>query len=326
MKKTIDFKDTACYVGIDVSKLHLDVYFSANQKFLRVTNNPKGILQLIDKLRALENVFVGCEATGSYDMVLLKFLCTANIAVARVNPRWMRDFARSTGALAKTDKIDACLIALYVERMRPEKYIPASPQYEAVKALVTRRSQLVELRIMESNRLENACNVSVRTSITDLVETITKQVKAIEQQIEHLIKDNAELSQKARIIESMPGMGKVISSVLIAELPELGNVDDKQIAALAGLAPYNCDSGTFRGKRRISGGRSYLRSALYMPVLSAATRCNDVVKSFFKRLVGQGKPKKLALTACMRKILVILNAMMKTQTEWIEPAKATVMS
>jgi len=305
-----------CYVGIDVSKSTLDVHILPMKISLSFSNNDKGIFALIKQLKDLDIEIAVCEATGRYEVNLLNLLYNADIVVARINPRWMRDFARAVGYLAKTDAIDAKLIALYGERIRPPSYTPEAPSQQELKAWVTRRRQSVQLITMERNHRDSCNEVLVKRQIAKNVKSLEKQLKIVEQIIHEAIMKKKEWRDKSEAMQTVPGIGKVVASVLIAELPELGTIGNKQIVAMAGLAPHNRDSGTLRGKRVISGGRTNVRKALYMPALVAATQCNPILKEFYNRLVKNGKNKKLALAAVMRKLLIILNSIIKNNTVW----------
>jgi transposase len=307
-------KKTPVYVGIDVSTTTLDVAIVPDGKHWQVPNDSTGIAALVERLVDLRPAGVVTEATGGIEMPAAVALYEANIFVALVNPRQVRDFARSLGTLAKTDKLDAMIIAKFAEAVKPEpRPLPTTTDQE-LKALVTRRRQLVEMLTMERNRLHTAIT-QLRVRIQINVEWLRKQIEEVDHDISNLIQSSPLWRAKDNLLQSVPGVGPVLSETILAELPELGKLNSKQIAALAGVAPFNRDSGTLRGKRSIWGGRAHLRKMVYMGTL-VATRFNPVIRSFYQRLITSGKAKKVALVACMRKLLVILNAMLKHGTLW----------
>lgn len=309
------------YVGIDVSRDSLDVAIHASDKGWRFTNDPDGISKLCAFLVELKPALVVFEATGGYEMPLYVGLDEAGLPAAPVNPRQIKDFARATGRLAKTDILDARVIARFGFALHPEaRHIPGSQE---IKEIIARRTQLVQMITAEKNRLRSA-RKSIRTRIQSHIDWLEKEMDDVDSQLEQSIKDNPEWSKKDKLLRSAPGVGPVLSTTLLAELPELGTLDRKQIAALVGVAPLNCDSGTKRGKRVIWGGRATVRGPLYMAAL-VATRFNPTIRQLYHRLLSAGKLKKIALTACMRKLIVILNAMVKHGTPWIY-APSTVQS
>ena len=235
--------------------------------------------------------------------------------MAVVNPRQVRDFAKGLGILAKTDRLDAQVIARFGQHVRPRTLAKTHEKQEELAQLVTRRRQLIELRTAENNRMETLVSKPVRKSVQQVVELLNKQIKRIEKEILALLESDDEWKDKGEIIQSTPGIGPVTVATLLAELPELGVLNRQEISALVGLAPFNRDSGPFHGKRSIWGGRASVRSALYMAALTAR-RCNPVIRSFAQRLEAQGKPYKVVMTACMRKLLVILNTLVKTNSPW----------
>jgi transposase len=303
--------------GVDVSKQHLDVCWGAHHE-LRLENDAAGWTELIAKLQAAQVDLVVIEATGGYERGLVCALQEAGLAVARMNPRQARDFAKSLGQLAKTDRVDArCLrdfadfLARHPER---HKYItaPTDPQREELAALMTRRRQLVDMRAAETNRLELA-GKRARRSILSVIRVLDKQIEHIDAAIERHIDDHFDGQRK--LLDSVTGVGPVTILTLLAALRELGALDRRAIAKLVGIAPLADDSGPRRGKRRIWGGRSEVRSVLYMATVSATTH-NPVIRSHYERLVAAGKPKKVAIVACMRKLLTILNAMLRDGSSW----------
>lgn len=303
------------YVGVDVSKARLDVFVDLTGHRLAVENTPAGVRRVVDLLRSLPVKLVLLEATGRYHRRLAADLLDSGIPVAVVNPRQARDFAKALGKLAKTDRIDAEVLAAFARlghHRRAEKQ-PAA--LDELDQRVTRRRQVVQMLATEKARLEH---------LTDklAVRTINKVVRVLEQQREDLDRDIAALIEadddwrnKSRILDSAPGVGPDTANQLVVDLPELGTLNRQQIAALAGVAPVNCDSGTLRGQRHIQGGRAGVRATLYMAAFSAM-RCNPVIKAFAERLKAAGKAFKVVATACMRKLLTILNVMVKNNQHW----------
>jgi transposase len=280
------------WVGIDVSKRYLDVYIRPQGQTLRVSNNQSGIIELGKKLQSIKPELIVLEATGGMEIDVAQHLSTQKLAVSTINPRQARDFGKATGRLAKTDAIDAQVLAHFAEAIRPRITMMMDEKSTKLKDLVTRRRQLVEMISAEKARLSG------------------KQGS-----IKQDIQDHLEWTEKVAQLKSVPGIGQVSATTLVASLPELGQLSGKQISCLVGLAPLNRDSGQFRGKRMIVGGRAAVRCALYMATL-VGIRFNPVIKAFYERLLTQGKLKKVALTACMHKLLIILNAMVKTGNSW----------
>jgi len=302
------------YVGIDVSTTTLDVAVVPDIRHWQVSNDPDGIEILVKHIVALRPAGVVMEATGGIEMPVAVALYEANVFAALVNPRQVRDFARSLGILAKTDKLDATIIAKFAEAIKPEPRSLPNASTQELKALVARRRQLVEMLTMERNRLHTAMP-QLRARIQLNVEWLLKQIEEVDNDISNSIQASPLWRAKDSLLQSVPGVGPVLSRTILAELPELGQLNSKQVAALVGVAPFNRDSGTLRGKRSIWGGRAHLRNMVYMGAL-VATRFNPVIKPFYQRLIDAGKAKKVALVACMRKLLVILNAMLKHGTLW----------
>ena len=307
-------KKSPVYVGIDISTTTLDVAIVPDVKYWQVSNDPSGIDMLVKRLVALRPAGVVMEATGGIEMPVAIALYKADIIAALVNPRQVRDFARSLGILAKTDKLDATIIAKFAEATKPEPRPLPDTTAQELKALVTRRRQLMEMLTMEKNRL-HAAMPQLRIRIQLNVEWLLKQIDEVDKDISSLIQASPLWRAKDNLLQSVPGVGPVLSQTILAELPELGKVNSKQVAALVGVAPFNRDSGNLRGKRSIWGGRAHLRKIVYMGTL-VATRFNPVIKPFYQRLIDTGKAKKVALVACMRKLLIILNAMVKHGTLW----------
>jgi transposase len=297
------------FVGIDVSKKHLDVAVRPSGTRRRVDNDPEGHLAIVNLLRELGPVLVVVEPTGGYETALVCALIEAKIAVAVVNARQIRDFAKSRGKLAKTDRIDADMLACFGEANRPEPRPVPDEQTRQLEALVSRRRQLVDMRAMEMTRKELAPK-AVRPSIDSVIEFLSKQIDDGDKGIKKLIDSNSIWRAKDNVLESVKGVGRVVAASLIALLPELGHLNRKKIAALVGVAPFNNDSGNKRGRRSIWGGRAAVRSVLYMAAVVARTH-NPLIRTLYERLTGRGKPPKVALVACMRKLLTVLNAMLR---------------
>ncbi len=303
------------FVGIDVSKNSLDVAFLPEGTPLKVDYSTQGLLELHRKLPPAGTCLIVVEATGGYQRRLVAELLEAGHQIAVVNPRQVRDFAKGIGILAKTDKIDAGVIARFAQDVKPRSTAKTSEKQAQLVELVTRRRQLVELRTAEKNRLEHPQTKAVRKSVQQVIDHLTKQITKIEKDILALVESQDDFQGKSGVIASVPGVGAVTVASLLAELPELGLLNRQKISALVGLAPFNRDSGAFKGKRAIRGGRRELRSVLYMAALTAM-RSNPVIRQFAKRLKDNGKPFKVVITACMRKLLVILNTLVKTNTHW----------
>ena len=303
------------FVGIDVAKQSFDVCVLPEEKRLSLSYDEGGLRQLLSQLPKEGSCLIVMEATGGYQRRLVAELTEAGHLVAVANPRQVRDFARGLGVLAKTDRIDAAVIARFGQHVRP-RTVEKTPEKQAeLEQLVVRRRQLVDLRTAESNRLETISVKSVRKSIQQVVNLLNKQIERIEKDILALLESDDDWKDKRKLLDSVPGIGPVTIASLLAELPELGLLNRQEIAALVGLAPFNRDSGRFRGKRSIWGGRASVRSVLYMAALSAR-RCNPIIRQFAKRLEAEGKLFKVVITACMRKLLVILNTMVKNNTHW----------
>jgi transposase len=310
----MDGTSRAC-VGIDVAKHSLDVCLLPTERHFTVSNDGDGFRQLIDELPAAGTCLVIVEATGGYQRRVVAALIQAGHQVAVVNPRQVRDFARGLGILAKTDRLDARVIARFGQHAQPRPCEIGSEKQAAFRELVTRRRQLVEFRTAEQNRLEMATAKTVLKNIRHMLEQLDKQIRQLEEEMGELIDTDPELSAKAALLETVPGVGAVTISSLLVELPELGRLNRQQVAALVGVAPFNRDSGKFHGRRMIWGGRAALRSVLYMAALTAR-RTNPLIRVFAQRLEAAGKPFKVVLTACMRKLLVILNTRLKENLPW----------
>lgn len=303
------------FIGIDVSKSLLELNMLPDNHSQQFSNDDRGITQLVKFLRKVDPTLIVFESTGGLEMLAVSSLVQHRLPVVIINPRQIRDFAKATGKLAKTDAIDAATIARFARDIRPQIRPFKDEQTQALAALNTRRRQIVDMLVAEKNRLHSALKAN-RKSIEDHIGWLEKALSEINKDIDQMIKQSPIWCKNNKILQSYKGVGPVTSATLLCALPELGSLDRKKIAALVGVAPLNCDSGKYRGRRRIMGGRAEVRHTLYMAAVSAL-RYNPTIKSFYDRLIDAGKPPKLALTACMRKILVTLNAMMKNRSYWI---------
>lgn len=302
------------WVGIDVSKRRLDVAVLPSQDAWSVENTEEGITALVIRVQDLGEVLVVLEATGGLETATVAALAVVRIPVVVVNPRQVRDFAKALGKLAKTDRIDAAILAEFAQRMRPEPRPLPDPQAQALHALLTRRRQVLEMLLMERHRLSQA-QPRVRRDVEESIAWLQQRLDRLDQELGDTLRQSPLWREKDDLLRSVKGVGPVLSLTLLAELPELGTLSRQKIAALVGVAPLNRDSGTYRGKRRVWGGRASVRRVLYMGTL-VATQFNPVIRAFYERLLAAGKPKKVALTACMRKLLTILNAMLRHGTPW----------
>ena len=302
------------YVGIDVSKGWGDVAVRPTGECWRFNQDEQGIRDLVTRLVALEPALVAMEATGGYERALTAALDNEGVPTTVLNPRHVRDFARSQGKLAKTDRLDAGMIAHFSEVSDLGPLPPKTPESLELDALVSRRRQLVGMKTSEKNRLENA-NPVVRKSIEGIIDLLDEALDQIDRDLKERLHKSQLWREQVVLLRTVPGIGPVATYTLLAGLPELGKLNRREIAALVGVAPLARDSGKMRGSRTCWGGRAAVRAALYMPTL-AAVRFNPVLKEFYTRLVEAGKPKKVAITACMRKLLTILNAMVKQQAHW----------
>lgn len=299
-------------VGIDVSKDWLDV--AIGKESLRVANDADGIDGLTSRVRDVGAQLVVMEATGGYETQAATAIAGAGLRLAVVNPRQVRDFAKATGRLAKNDRIDAHVIAAFGQAVDPQIVRLPDEQTLELQGLIARRSQLVGMRVQESNRL-SLMKAAMRKQIKAHIAWLDKAIEEVNTDLTARLRTSAAWREKDELYRSMKGVGPITSGTLTASLPELGSLDRRSIAALVGVAPFNRDSGTFRGRRAIWGGRAQVRHMLYMAATSAI-RCNPVIKEFYERLIGRGKPHKVALVACMRKMVTILNAMARTHTPW----------
>jgi transposase len=307
-------------IGIDVAKAELAIAVRPSGERWTVANEASGIRELVARLTALAPVRIVLEATGGYELALVGALATAGLPLVVVNPRQVRDFAKATGQMAKTDRLDAEVLALFAERVHPAIRPIPDELHRELEAVLSRRRQLLEMLQAERNRLGQVFTTgrSVRRSLTRHIAYLEKQVRETDTELGELIRASPVWREREDLLRSVPGVGRVVATTLLAELPELGRLTRKEIAKLVGLAPLARDSGKQRGKRFIRGGRSHVRAVLYMGAL-VATRRNAVIGRFYARLLAAGKPKKLALTACMRKLLTILNSMVRSQERWRVP-------
>ena len=299
------------YVGIDVAQAHLDIGVRPIGEVWQVSYDTPGVANLLVQLAP---TLVVLEATGGLETFLVGELAGAQLPVVVVNPRQVRDFAKAVGKLAKTDALDAQVLAHFGEATKPDLRPLPDDSTRELQALLARRSQVVEMVTAEKNRCRTATQ-RLQPQIQEHIRYMEKQLKELEQGLSELLSSSPVWRTKEKLLGSVPGVGPVLTVTLLAGLPELGRLDRREIASLVGVAPFNRDSGTLRGKRTVWGGRSSVRATLYMATL-AATRYNSVMRAFYQRLLEAGKPKKVALTACMRKLLTILNAMLKHNLSW----------
>lgn len=302
------------YVGLDVAKTQLDIAVRPTGQQWSAANNEAGIADVVTRLRSLAPALIVLEATGGLQWPVVAALATAGLPVAVVNPRQVREFARATGKLAKTDRLDARALAHFGEAVRPEPRAVPNPQAQTLQALLARRRQVVIMLTAEKNRLSSALP-PIRPRLETHITWLEQELAALDDDLGQMLRHSPLWREREDLLRGVPGVGPVLTFTLLAELPELGTLDRRQIAALVGIAPLNRDSGSLRGKRSVWGGRATVRTVLYMATL-VATRFNPVIQLFYQRLCASGKPKKVALTACMRKLLTILNAILKHRTPW----------
>lgn len=303
------------YVGIDVSKERLDIATSAGEIW-SCTNQEQDFAELIKRLSQVSVGLIVLEASGGYEGAVVGSLNAAGLPVFVVNPKQVRAFAKAVGRLAKSDRIDAQVLAQFAQKIQPELRPLKDEQTQALNALLTRRRQILTMLVAERQRLQMAAT-NVRTDIREHIHFLVKRLKEVDRGLDDLIRQTPLWREREELFKPVKGVGQQLLRSLCAGLPELGRLNRQRIAALAGVAPYNCDSGTLRGQRHCWGGRADVRCALYMAVLSA-TRYNPVIRTFYMRLLKAGKAKKVALTACMRKLLTILNAMARDGASWNE--------
>jgi len=308
------------YVGIDVSKAALDVSIHSDEQGWRVANDAEGQALTCDRLQSMNPELIVLEASGGLERPMARLLSESELPVAVVNPAQVRHFARATGLLAKTDALDAEVLARFAASMKPEPRALPEEETEELQNLLTRRRQLIKMITAEKNRVHQASD-PIRSQIEEHITWLQEQLRQVDRRIDRLQRRHPAWREQARLLQSVPGVGPILTATLLGNLPELGQLSHKQIAALVGVAPFNRESGRWRGQRSISGGRAQVRTALYMGAVTAA-QYNGVIREFYERLLDAGKPPKVAQVACMRKLLVILNAMVKHQTSW-QPAPAT---
>ena len=302
------------FIGIDVAKARLDIAIRPTDQQWQVDHTEKGIQELVEQITKLHPTLVLLEASGGLEVPIVAALAVANLSVVVVNPRQVRDFARATGKLAKTDSLDALVLAHFAEAIRPLPRSLPDTETRALSALVTRRNQVMSMLVAEKNRWHTSRS-PVCQRIQLHLDWLKKELDEIDQGLKEMLRNSPVWREKENLLRTVPGVGPQLAVSILAYLPELGTLNRKRIAALVGVAPFNRDSGTLRGKRTVWGGRSRVRAALYMATL-VASRHNPVISAFYQRLLAAGKTKKVALTACMRKLLVILNAMLKHYTSW----------
>ena len=314
-------KQEETFVGIDVAKDRVDVAIRPSGDTWSAGYDERGMNELVSCLHAAEPAAVLLEATGGLEIPLVSALAAATLPVIVVNPRQVRDFAKATGRLAKTDSLDAQVLAHFAEAVRPPVRPLRDEDTQELNSLTTRRSQLMTMLVAEKNRLRRASH-SVHPSIQSHISWLEQELDDLDKDLRKTLRRSPVWREKDDLLRSVPGVGEHLSLSLLAYLPELGTLNRKRIAALVGVAPFNRDSGPYRGRRSVWGGRSRLRAVLYMGAL-VASRYNPVLRSFYQRLLAAGKPKKLALTACMRKLLTILNAMVKSGQHWAHRVNST---
>jgi len=312
------------WVGVDISKDFLDAHFQVTSETIRYNNCPIGIAKLLERLEQETNPAVVCEATGSYDRLMAKTLNANGIRVSVVNPRPIRDLARGFNQLAKTDALDARMIAQYGALTTPAATVFVSEQDEELKAWVTRRSLMVEMLSAEKNR-RRALKGAAKQEVSEHIDWLKERIGKLDEKIKELGESKAEWRERQVLLTSVKGIGPVISSSLLVLLPELGQLNRGKIAALVGLAPFNRDSGRYRGKRRIWGGRASVRTLLYLATLSAI-RYNPPIRAYYEHLVSKGKVRKVAIVACARKMLLCLNAMVKANEPWKDEKVSAVFA
>ena len=302
------------YVGIDVAKAQVDVAVRPTGQTWTITYDDAGVQELVSQLKTLEPALVLLEATGGLELPMVVALATAALPVVVVNPRQVRDFAKATGTLAKTDTLDAAVLAHFADAIRPDVRPLRDAETQVLASLVARRHQVVAMLVSEKNRLRRAIS-AVRPRVEAHIAWLEQELEDLDKGLRQTLRQSPLWREKDDLLRTVPGVGEQLSLTLLAYLPELGALDRWQVAALVGVAPFNRDSGTLRGKRTVWGGRARLRAVLYMGAL-VASQYNPVIRDFYRRLLAAGKPKKLALTACMRKLLVILNSMLKHRSPW----------
>jgi transposase len=302
------------FIGLDIAKEQIDVMTRPGDEHWQVAQTEAGWSELVQRVQALAPTLVLAEATGGYERGVVSALALAGVPVAVVNPRRVRDFAKASQHLAKTDRIDAGVIAHFAATFQPAPVPLPDARQEQLRALSERRRQLVQMRTAEYQRLGTAA-VSVHADLEQHIAWLTERISDLDTHVTSLLGEQEQWRERAQQMQSVPGVGPQTACVLLAELPELGQVSGKALAALAGVAPFNHDSGHYQGRRHIWGGRAHVRAVLYMATV-AAIRCNPVIQAFYQRLLAAGKAKKVALIACVHKLLTILNALVRTRSQW----------
>ena len=303
------------YIGIDISQDYIDIAVYPTEQIWRCKNSHGGIAKTVAKLKGLNPKLIVMEATGGLETSLRQALDLAGLTVAVVNPRRIRDFSRSMGILAKTDKIDAKVMAYFAAKIEPTPHPPQDEASQKLDNLLTRRNQLSDMLTAEKNRLKQSIDKTIQINIQDHITWLEFELKGLDKQLKDSIQQNPLFLEKIKLYKSMPGVGDILSYTLLANLSELGGLNQREIASLVGVAPLNRDSGKLRGRRTIWGGRATIRKALYMPAV-VAIRYNPVIRDLYQRLLAKGKLKKVALVACMHKMLTILNSMAKNNSQW----------
>ncbi|WP_194208719.1 IS110 family transposase [Superficieibacter sp. 1612_C1] len=302
-------------IGIDVAKNTLEVFIDTTGQLLHLENSTTGVLELQEALSGFAVTGIIMEATSRYHCTAELMLTAAGLPVAVINPRQIKNFARAMGRVAKSDPIDARIICEYGRRMTPQFRPAKSEKQQYLAVLLTRRRQLIQSRVMETNRLKERCGAYIEQGIKRHIEWLGVEIDMLDAEIKQRLRQDETLAEKRRLLEKVKGIGPITQATLLIQLPELGSLTRRQVSALVGVCPYDRDSGQLRGKRAIWGGRSGLRATLFMAMLSAV-RFNPQIKAFFNGLLARGKPKKVALTACIRKFITILNAMFRDQKDW----------
>jgi transposase len=305
----------AIYVGIDVSKDRLDGHVRPGGETFAVTRDGKGLEELVERLRALAPTLIAVEATGGFETIVAAAVAGATLPLAVVNPAQVRHFARAIGKRAKTDPIDAAVIAHFAEAVKPEPRPVPDAEARLLGELVARRRQIIEMLVAERQREKRVDAVRVRKSLARHISALEKELPVIDHDIDTMVRGSPVWREKENLLVSFPGVGDILARTFLAEMPELGSLRRRQVASLVGVAPYTRQSGHWRGKSMIGGGRAAARSAVYLAALSAI-RCNPVLKAFYQHLLAAGKPKMVALIAVARKILTILNAMLRDKKPW----------
>ena len=315
------------FVGIDVAKAELVVSTQPTEERWTVTNDERGVRTLVERLRSLEPQLLVLEATGGYELLCVAALAAAGLPVVVVNPRQVRDFAKATGQLAKTDRIDADILARFADKVRPSVRPLADVDAQELAALLARRRQLLDMLQAERNRLGQVFGRGkqpVKKSLKTHITFLEREVRMTDTDLGDMVRNSPAWRERDELLQTVPGVGPVLSRTLLADLPELGRLSRREIAKLVGVAPLSRDSGTMRGHRFVQGGRASVRAVLYMAAL-VATKRNAVIRTFYLRLLAAGKPKKLALVACMRKLLTILNVMVRTAQCWSVDASSEAL-